>query len=112
MYVYVYPVATYLKCEDATLAILCIDLLITTTIAGEWFNNLIFHDNKKYITANEQAIIYVGADPICQVIIIYFKKVFLELPRDSYIPYGFRQLHMNVQTVHICTYIYMFIVMI
>ena len=61
MYVYAYPVAMYLRCEDATLAILCMDLHITTTIAGKWFNNLILC---KYIIANEQVIIYVDADPI------------------------------------------------
>ena len=79
MYVYAYAVVMYLKCEDATLAILCMDLLITTTIAGKWFNNLILYDNSKYIIANEQAIIYVDADPICHVMIIYFEKLFLEV---------------------------------
>ena len=48
MYVYAYAVAMYLKCEDATLTILCMDLLITTTIADKWFNNLILYDNSKY----------------------------------------------------------------
>ena len=74
MYVYAYAVIMYLKCENATLAILCMDLLITTTIAGKWFNNSIFYDNNKYITANEQVIIYVGADPICHVMFICFEK--------------------------------------
>ena len=40
---YVYPL--YLMGEDAILAILCMDLLINTTTAGEWSNNLIFDDN-------------------------------------------------------------------
>ena len=101
MYVYAYPVAMYLRCEDATLAILCMDPLITTTIAGKWFNNLILYDNSKYIIANEQVIIYVDADPICHVMIIYFEKLFLEVLSHSNKQYGFRQLHMNVQTVHI-----------
>ena len=29
------------------LVILCMGLPITTTITGEWLNNLIFHDNVK-----------------------------------------------------------------
>ena len=36
---------------------------ITTTIAGEWLNSLIFHNDIKCITANGQTIIYV--DAIC-----------------------------------------------
>ena len=34
------------------LAILCMGLPITTTIAGEWLNSLIVHDNIKCITTN------------------------------------------------------------
>ena len=47
-YVYI----LYLRCKDAILAIICTGLPITTTIAHEWFNSLIFHDDNKYITAN------------------------------------------------------------
>ena len=90
MYEYAYAVAMYLKCEDATLTILCMDLLIATTIAGKWFNNLILYDNSKYIIVNEQAIIYVGADPICDVMIIYFEKKFLKVLSHSNIPHGFK----------------------
>ena len=35
----------YLIHEDAILLILCIDLPITTTNAGQWSNHLIFPDN-------------------------------------------------------------------
>ena len=42
----------YLRCEDAILAIQCKGLPITTTIAGEWLNSLIFYDNIKCITTN------------------------------------------------------------
>ena len=33
----------YLKCENVIFAILCTRLIITTTLAGEWFNSLIFY---------------------------------------------------------------------
>ena len=46
-----------LRCEDAKRAILCTGLHITTTIAGEWLNSLIFHNNNKCITPNEQMMI-------------------------------------------------------
>ena len=35
----------YLKGEEAILAILCMGLPITTTVAGEWLNSSIFHDD-------------------------------------------------------------------
>ena len=35
----------YLVNEDVILLILCMDLPITTTNAGQWSNSLIFHDN-------------------------------------------------------------------
>ena len=38
------------------------NLPITTTLAGEWLNRLIFHDDIKSITANGYMIIYVGAN--------------------------------------------------
>ena len=43
------------------LAIVCTGLPITTTIAGQWLNGLIFHHSIKCITAIGQAIIYVKA---------------------------------------------------
>ena len=42
--------------------VLCTGLLITTTIAGEWLNSLILHDNIKCMTSNRQVMIYAGAD--------------------------------------------------
>ena len=47
MYVYI----LYLRREDTTLAILHTGLYlrITTTVAGEWLNSLLFHDDIKYI---------------------------------------------------------------
>ena len=36
----------------AILAILYIDLPITTTIAGKWLKSIIFQDDIKFITAN------------------------------------------------------------
>ena len=42
----------YLWCEDAILAILCMGLPITITVAGEWLNSLILHDDNKSIAAN------------------------------------------------------------
>ena len=51
----------YLKREDATLAILCTDLPINTTIV-QWSNSLRFHDNTKCITTNGQTVIYVGTN--------------------------------------------------
>ena len=54
-------------------------LSITTTIADEWLNSLIFHDDNKYITANEQTIICASStNKICPVKIIYFAQKFLE----------------------------------
>ena len=58
----------YLRCEDAILAILCMGLPITTTIAGEWLSSLIFSGNNKCITVNGQTIINVGADNISSYI--------------------------------------------
>ena len=39
----------YLRCEDALLAIviLCASLPTTTTIAGQWLNSSVFHDDIK-----------------------------------------------------------------
>ena len=34
----------YLRNNDVILVILCTGLLITTTVASEWLNSLIFHD--------------------------------------------------------------------
>ena len=31
-----------------------------TTLAGQWLNSLVFHDDIKLITGNGYAIIYVG----------------------------------------------------
>ena len=54
-------------------------LSITTTIAGEWLNSLIFYENSKCITANEQTIICAGStNKICHMKIIYFAQNFLE----------------------------------
>ena len=58
----VYVCTLYLRCKDTILVILCTNLPITTTIAGQWLNILIFHDDIKCITANGQMIIYVDAD--------------------------------------------------
>ena len=40
----------YIRHEDGILAILCMGLPITATVAGEWLHSLIFHD--KDVTAN------------------------------------------------------------
>ena len=46
---------------------------ITTTNAGQRFSSLLFRDDIKRITANGQAMIYIGVDYIlCNVIIIHF----------------------------------------
>ena len=44
----------HLRHKDTILTILCIGLRkpITNTLAGEWLNNLIFHDDIKCITTN------------------------------------------------------------
>ena len=59
-YVYI----LYLKHEDPILAIMFMNLPITTTLAGEWLNRLIFHGDIKCSTANGYMIIYVGANYI------------------------------------------------
>ena len=41
-------------------------------IAGKWLNSTIFHNNIKCITANGQTMIYVSANYICHMTIIYF----------------------------------------
>ena len=38
------------------LVILCTVLPITATIAGQWLNSLVFHDDIKCIIANEKMI--------------------------------------------------------
>ena len=52
----------YLWCKDATLAILCMNLPISTTPTGKWFNSLTFHGNIKCITTNGSTIVYAGVD--------------------------------------------------
>ena len=64
---------SYLRREDAIFTILCAGLPITTTVAVEWLNNLIFHDNIKCITAN------VEANYICHMMVIPFVKKFWEV---------------------------------
>ena len=54
----------YLNHEDVILAILCMGLPITITIAGQWLNSLKFHYNTKCITANGEMMIYVGVNYI------------------------------------------------
>ena len=55
-----------LRCEDTihVLALLCTSLPITTTVAGESLNSLIFHDDNNGIATNKQTIIYVGANKL------------------------------------------------
>ena len=67
----------YLRHEDATLAILCTDLPINTTIVGNdpSLNSLRFHDNIKCITTNGQTMIYVGTNWICHMTICCAKKL-------------------------------------
>ena len=66
----------YLRCKDAILAILCTDIPIINTIAGEWVESLIScsWDSNKCITANEQTIIIVGASKICHVTVIHYAQ--------------------------------------
>ena len=39
IHVHTYVCILYLSCEDAIIAILCINLLIITTTAGEWLKS-------------------------------------------------------------------------
>ena len=55
------------KVEDAVLAILCPGLPI------------IFHDDNKYITTNEQLIVKVVDDNKSQVLIIYFTQTLISM---------------------------------
>ena len=41
------------------LVILCMGQPITITLAGEWLNGLIFHDDIKCIAANGQMMVYL-----------------------------------------------------
>ena len=70
----------YLRCKDAILAILCTDLPIINTIAGEWIKCLISYscDSNKCITANEQTIIFVGASKICHVTVMHYTQNIFE----------------------------------
>ena len=71
-----YMYILYLRSEDNILAILCMGLPITTTTAGQWLNNSMFHTDIKFIIkANGQTIIYVGADHIRHI--IYFTQKLL-----------------------------------
>ena len=72
-----YMYILYLRSEDNILAILCTGLPITTTIAGQWLNSSIFHANIKFIIANGQTIIHVGAGHICHMMIIHFAQKLL-----------------------------------
>ena len=69
-YVYI----LYLRHEDSILTIVFMDLPITTTLAGESLNRLIFRDDIKSITANGYMIIYVGTNYIFHMMIIYFMQ--------------------------------------
>ena len=48
-------------------------------IAGKWLNSTIFHNNIKCITTNGQTMIYVSANCICLMTIIYFVQKFWEV---------------------------------
>ena len=61
------------------LAIQCMGLSLTTTLAGEWFNSLIFCDNIKCNTTNGSPIINAGANYICHITIIYFAQTKFEI---------------------------------
>ena len=80
-----YMYILYLRSEDNILAILCTGLPITTNIAGQWLNSSIFHTDIKFIIANGQAIIYVGADHICHMTIIHFAQKLLGSTESSLI---------------------------
>ena len=67
----------YLRCKDTILAILCTDLPITTTIAGEWLISLIFYDDIKCITANGQMIINAGIDNVMWQLFISHRKCYI-----------------------------------
>ena len=72
-------------------------LLVTTTLAGEQSNSLIFHDNIKCITANGHMIIftYAGAN-YCHVTIIHFVQDFFRSTKPSLIyACGFGQHHIR-----------------
>ena len=66
----------YLRCKNAILANLHMDLPITATISGKRLNILIFHDDNKCITADRQMMINVDADKIYHVTIIHFVNNF------------------------------------
>ena len=55
----------------------------TTCIAGEWLNNLIFHNDSKRVTANGQIMINVSTSKICHVTITHFVQKFLEVLSHS-----------------------------
>ena len=68
---------------------------ISTTIVGEWLNSLIFHDDSKYVTANELTITCAGSNnKIWHMKIIYFAQKFLKAVIHYYYICinGFRQL--------------------
>ena len=72
MHVYI----LHLRCENAILAILRMDLPITATISGKWLNILTFHDDNKCITANGQMMINDDANKIYHVTIIHLRTNF------------------------------------
>ena len=89
-----YMYILYLRCEDNILAFLCTGLPITTTTAGQWLNNSIYHTDIKFIIiANEQTIIYVGADHICHMTIIHFAQKLLGSTESSVIIIMLMALH-------------------
>ena len=95
----------YLRHEDAIFTIVCTGLSITTTIAGDWLNSLIFHDDIKCDTDNGYTIIYVRAIILyeCQVLMIHFAQKNLGSAESFLIyTYGFALHHMIGVTV--CLY--------
>ena len=46
-------------------------LSLVTNNAGEWLKSFIFHYGINSITANGQTVVYVGADYMCHIMIIY-----------------------------------------
>ena len=74
----------YLRCKDANLGFCAwVYLHITTIIASEWLNSLIFHENIKSITANGRTMIYDGTNYIFHVMIVYFLQKNLEVLSHS-----------------------------
>ena len=82
----------YLSHEDTIIAVLCMGLPITTSLADQWLNSLTFHDDIKYVHYSLRKFTQILI--ICVMSQLFISCKILENAKSFLIyAYGFRQHH-------------------